>query len=335
MKTHAGIQCQEIYSRIYRIILPLPGEKPGPVNAFLFTGRIVTLVDTGTLKAIPVLDRALKELGMAFSDINQIIITHGHIDHYGAARAIVKRSCGTATVMANEEDLPLIEHGLEVPRRQLIKFYRLMGVPWRFQVSLIFLQAIFKSLAENCPVNRFLSDGEKITIGDYEATIIATPGHTRGSISLYLEKEGILFPGDHILGHITPNALVMLETDFVLPRRISQIEYYYSLDKVEKISPRTVYPAHGEPIDDVGKTIALFREQFLQRQNSILSILHAGEYTVYQIGRMLFPEIRGKRLPLEIFLAVSEVYTHLQVLEKEGALVSSFNNGAIYYMLSS
>jgi glyoxylase-like metal-dependent hydrolase (beta-lactamase superfamily II) len=335
MKTLPGTQCQEIHSRIYRIILPLPGEKPGPVNAYLFTGKIVTLIDTGTLKAIPVLDRALKELGMAFSDINQIIITHGHIDHYGAARAIVKRSGGNATVMAHEEDLPLIEHGLEVPRQHLIKFYRLMGVPWRFQVSLFFLHAIFKSLAENCPVNRFLSEGEKITIGDYEATIIATPGHTRGSISLYLEKEGILFPGDHILGHITPNALVMLETDFVLPRRISQIEYYHSLDKVEKISPRTVYPAHGEPIDDVGKTIAMFREQFLQRQNSILSILHTGEQTVYQIGRKLFPEIRGKRLPLEIFLAVSEVYTHLQVLEKEGALVSSFNNGAMYYMLPS
>ena len=109
MKTLPGTQCQEIHSRIYRIIRPLPGEKPGPVNAYLFTGKIATLLDTGTLKAIPVLDRALKELGMSFLDINQIIITHGHIDHYGAARAIVKRSGGNATVMAHEEDLPLID----------------------------------------------------------------------------------------------------------------------------------------------------------------------------------------------------------------------------------
>ena len=333
MNEHIRTRCQEIYPGIYRIILPLPGEKPGPVNAYLFTGKIVTLLDTGTLKAVPVLERALAGLGMTFSDIDQIILTHGHIDHYGAAHAVVEGSSGAARVMAHEEDQNLIEHGLEVPRAQFVRFYRLMGVPWVFQLSLIFLLLIFKSMAENCHVDRYLNDGEKIYIGDYEATVITTPGHTRGSISLYLEKERILFPGDHILGHITPNAFVMLETDFVLPRRMSQVEFYDSLGRIEEISPRTVYPAHGEPIDDIGKTIALFREQFLQRQKNIMSILHEGEYTVYQIGRKLFPEIRGIRLPLEVFLAVSEVYTHLQVLQKAKTVLSHLKNGAMYYRL--
>lgn len=333
MKAHSPTRCQEIYPGIYRIILPLPGEKPGPVNVYLFTGKTVTLLDTGTRKSFTILRRALAGLGMTFSDIDQIILTHGHIDHYGAAHAVVEVSSGATRVMAHEEDQTLIEHGLEVPRAQFIRFYRLMGVPWIFQVSLILLRVIFKSMAENCPIDRFLNDGEKINIGDYEGTVITTPGHTRGSISLYLEKEGILFPGDHILGHITPNAFVMLETDFVLPRRMSQVEFYDSLGRIEKISPRTVYPAHGEPIDDIGKTIALFREQFLQRQKNIMSILHEGEYTVYQIGRKLFPEIRGIRLPLEVFLAVSEVYTHLQVFQKETFVVSHLKNGAMHYRL--
>ena len=335
MKEHLRTQCQEIYPGIYRIILPLPGEKPGPVNAYLFTGKIVTLLDTGTLKAIPVLESALAGLGLTFSDIDQIILTHGHIDHYGAAHAVVEGSSGAAMVMAHEEDQTLIEHGLEVPRAQFIRFYRLMGVPRIFQVSLILLRVIFKSMAENCPIDRFLKDGEKMITGDYEATVITTPGHTRGSISLYLEKERILFPGDHILGHITPNAFVMLETDFVLPRRMSQVEFYDSLGRIEKISPRTVYPAHGEPIEDIGKTIALFREQFLQRRKNIMSILNEDEHTVYQIGRKLFPEIRGIRLPLEVFLAVSEVYTHLQVLQKDTLVVSHLKNGAMYYKLPS
>jgi glyoxylase-like metal-dependent hydrolase (beta-lactamase superfamily II) len=333
MKANSRTRCQEIHPGIYRITLPLPGKKPGPVNVYLFTGKIVTLLDTGTLKSVNVLERALAELDITFFDIDQIVLTHGHIDHYGAARKIVKKSFKTAKVLAHEEDRILIEHGLEVSLREFISYYRLMGVPLIFQLSLVFLLFVLNSMAENCPVDRFLSDGEKIGIGDYEATVITTPGHTRGSICFYLEKDGILFPGDHILGHITPNAFVMLETDFVLPRRMSQVEFYESLEKIEKIAPRIVYPAHGKPIDDIGKTIALFRDQFLLRQKNIISILRDGEFTVYQIGRKLFPEIRGKRLPLEVFLAVSEVYTHLQVLQKAKKVVSHLKKRAMHYRL--
>jgi glyoxylase-like metal-dependent hydrolase (beta-lactamase superfamily II) len=334
MKEHTRPRYEEIYPGIYRIILPLAGDKPGPVNAYLFAGRTVTLLDTGTLKSVHVLEHRLNQIGYTFSDIDQIILSHGHIDHYGAARKIVEGSTSPVTVIAHEEDKTLIEHGLEVPREQFLKYYRLMGVPLIFQVSLLLVRWIFLSMAENCRVDKFLSDGQKILMGDYEATVIETPGHTRGSISLYLEKEGILFPGDHILGHITPNAFVMLEADFDLPRRMSQVEFYDSLQKIEDIAPRIVYPAHGEPIHDVGSIITMFREQFNLRQNNIMTILAGGEYTVYQLGRKLFPDISGKRLPLEVFLMVSEVYTHLQVLQMEDRVDSYLNKGALYYRMN-
>ncbi len=334
MTGRAGKRFEKLHPGIYRIILPLAGKKPGPVNAYLFTGTAVTLLDTGTKKSFPVLERTLGELGMTCADIDRIVLTHGHIDHYGAARKIIAAAGGDMEILAHAEDRILVEHGLEVPRLQFIRYYRLMGVPPVFQMSLQLVHWVFSSLAEPCSITRFVSGGDTVLMGDYEAAVIETPGHTRGSISLYIEKEGILFPGDHILGHITPNAFVMLESDFVLPRRMSQVEFYDSLRKIEELAPRIVYPAHGEPIEDVGKTIAMFREQFRLRQDSILSILSGGESTVYGIGRKLFPDIRGKRLPLEIFLMVSEVYTHLQVLEKEKAVESGEKNGALYYRKS-
>ncbi|OHD70520.1 MAG: hypothetical protein A2W19_08935 [Spirochaetes bacterium RBG_16_49_21] len=334
MKQITRTRCEKIYPNIYRIILPLAGGKPGPVNTYLFTGDSPALIDTGTRRTAQILEKALGELGLTFSDIRQIILTHGHIDHYGAARKIVEGSDGKAQVAAHKEDRTLIEHGLEVPRQQFIKYYRLMGVPAVFQFSLLFMRFIFSSLAENCRVNRFLSDGEKIMLGDYEATVIATPGHTRGSISLYFEKEGFLFPGDHLLAHITPNAFVMLEADFDLPRRMSQIEYYDSLRKIEGISPQIAFPAHGDPIRDIRGTIALYREQFHLRQKNIMSILADGEFTVYEIGRTLFPDIGGIRLPLEIFLMVSEVYTHLQVLQGENAVSSYMDKGLLHFKMS-
>ena len=209
-----------------------------------------------------------------------------------------------------------------------------MGVPLIFELLFYGVEWLFSSLAENCRVDTSLSDGEKIQVGHYEATVISTPGHTRGSICLYLEKEGILFAGDHILGHITPNAFVMLESDFDIPWRMSQVEFYDSLRKIESIAPRIVYPAHGDPITDLPQTAAMFREQFSLRQEKILVILKEGEFTVYGIARKLFPEISGKRLPLEIFLAVSEVFTHLQVLEKDGMVLSHLRRGARRFVLS-
>ncbi|MBN1495985.1 MAG: MBL fold metallo-hydrolase, partial [Spirochaetes bacterium] len=254
---------------------------------------------------------------------------------YGAARRIIAGAGRAIPVIANEEDRALIEHGLEVPKKQFSRYYRLMGVPFKFHLSLLLVRWIFQSMAEPCRIDRAIAEGDTIPMGGYEAKVIATPGHTRGSVSFYLEQEGLLFPGDHILGHITPNAFVMLETDFVLPRRMSQVEFYHSLEKIEKLAPRTVYPAHGDPIEDVHAVIAMFREQFSLRQKNIMTILEEGGNTVYRIGRKLFPDIRGKRLPLEIFLMVSEVYTHLQVLQKEARVSSTARHGALHYNIIS
>jgi glyoxylase-like metal-dependent hydrolase (beta-lactamase superfamily II) len=67
-------------------LLPLP---PGPlehVNVYLIEGgRDCLLVDAGwdTPEAFSVLEEQLKENGFNFGDINQIVITHIHADHYG------------------------------------------------------------------------------------------------------------------------------------------------------------------------------------------------------------------------------------------------------------
>lgn len=333
MKQPAKIRCEEIHPQIHRIILPLPGRQPGPVNAYLFTGKQTTLLDTGTNMTWRRLEESLNHLGSGFSDIDRIILTHGHFDHYGAARRIVRRSAKRALVFAHREDQAAIEKGREISNRQLLKFYRLMGVPLVFKFLFYGAGLVFSSLAENCRVDLRLSDGEKIQMGNYEATIISTPGHTRGSICLYLEKEGILFSGDHILGHITPNAFVMLESGMDIPRRMSQVEFYDSLQKIESLAPRIVYTAHGSPVTDLPKTAAMYRKQFALRQEKILTILKKGESTVYRLARNLFPKIGGQRLPLEIFPAVSEVFTHLQVLEKDGLVASRVKRGIRCYLL--
>ncbi len=334
MKKNIKPVIEEIYPKIYRIRLPLPVKGPGPVNVYLFKGRFVSLIDTGTNKTVNILKEALGLAGVSLSDIENVIVTHGHGDHYGAARKILEFSGGRTRIAAHMEERSIIENGRSVPLEQYIKFFRLMGVPLLFRISMIIVNYLYNSMADNCPIHKFLSDGDIINLGDYQARVISTPGHSKGAISLYLEKENILFPGDHILAHITPNAFVMLDNDFDLPLRMSQIEFYDSLAKIEKISPRMVFPAHGEPIIDIGKIINTFRDQFSRRQRKIRAILEKGEQTAYRISRILFPNIGGARLFMETFLIVSEAYTHLQVLEKKGVVASAIKKGSVHFKLS-
>jgi len=60
--------------------------------------------------------------------------------------------------------------------------YRMFGMP--------------RSVDDPLPVKRFLKDGEKIDFGKHALKVIHTPGHTQGSISLWIPAENKLIAGD-------------------------------------------------------------------------------------------------------------------------------------------
>ena len=96
---------------------------------------------------------------------------------------------------------------------------------------------------------------------------------------------------------------------------MSQKEFYASIDRINQVAPRLVFPAHGSPIEKLTEVTDMYRKNFQQREELIMGIIRQGESVVYKIARRLFTSLNTARLPLEIFLAVSEVYTHVQVLE--------------------
>ena len=318
---------REILPDVYSITLPLPGKRPGPVNVYLFKGEKVTLIDTGMAQTAVVLKKALREHGLHFSDIDRIIVTHGHPDHYGAAKKIVK--AGRAKVAAPAEDVVFVENGMNISINRYKIFLKLMGVPQSIGILLRLLFVMFKRMADNCRVDIVLRDGDKIELGKHSARIIETPGHSKGSVCVFLEKEKILFCGDTIIEHITPNAFIMLDENERLPVRLSQDEFYESLAKIKKLSPSMIYSAHGKSVSDLDKIINGYEKAFAERQGRVLSKVLSGEKNVYRITRSLFPEIGGLRLPLEIFLSISEVYTNIQVLQREGKVSLNIVNGLL------
>jgi glyoxylase-like metal-dependent hydrolase (beta-lactamase superfamily II) len=326
MKSDKKTLSKEIHPNIFKISLPFPGKKPGPVNVYLFIGERVTLMDTGIVRTVGLLEEAVMEVGLRLTEIDQIIISHGHIDHYGAAKTLVNKSKGRAVIASHDQDVRVIETGWDVPKKTVTRYLRLMGVPFFYLESLRLLRFAFQTLAENCRINLILGDGDKIKLGNYGGTIISTPGHSKGSICVYLERENMLFSGDHILKYITPNALVMLDPDSEIPERLSQVEFANSLSKIEGLNQPIVYPAHGEKVVDLKETISIYRKQFNERQNKILSALDSETHTVYRIARRIFPHLGGAYLLLGIYLAVSEVYTHIQVHQKENRVTTDIKN---------
>ena len=104
--------------------------------------------------------------------LKYIVLTHGHFDHI-MCTAELKRRTG-ATVCMNEKD----EFFITESEYNAVNYSKIDPI-------------------EPFTVERYLSDGDSLILGDKELEVIETPGHTPGGISLYM--QGNLFCGDAIL----------------------------------------------------------------------------------------------------------------------------------------
>jgi hydroxyacylglutathione hydrolase len=102
--------------------------------------------------------------------VKQIIITHAHIDHIAGAQRL-KRVTG-APILYNQNDLPLVEM-MDMQAGWL-------GIP----------------TPEVLPPDDTLDDGKRIAIVGLSGFILHTPGHTQGSVCLYLPDQSLLLAGD-------------------------------------------------------------------------------------------------------------------------------------------
>ena len=133
------------------------------------------LGDETSLEAIVVdpgddIPRILSVLDKHNLTVKQIVITHAHIDHIAGAQRL-KRLTG-APILYNQNDLPLVKM-MDVQAGWL-------GIP----------------TPEVLPPDDTLDDGKRIAIIGLTGSILHTPGHTQGSVCLYLPDQTLLLAGD-------------------------------------------------------------------------------------------------------------------------------------------
>jgi len=119
----------------------------------------------------------VQKCGRKREDIRWVLNTHCHVDHAMADKQF--RDMG-ASIAVHEADAPAIEKGTRVTA-----YYLAEGV----------------TAFPRCPVDRRLSDGEELHLGNKTLEVIHTPGHTPGSACFLLRNEGknLLFSGDTVL----------------------------------------------------------------------------------------------------------------------------------------
>jgi hydroxyacylglutathione hydrolase len=131
---------------------------------------------TGTNKAAVIdpggaVDQVLAEIGRRGLTLDQIWITHGHLDHAGGA-AEMKEKTGVSIIGPQEEDLFWIEG---IPRQG-----QMYGLPE----------------ARTFAPDRWLNDGDTVTLGETTWDIIHAPGHTPGHIVFFNRASGFAQVGD-------------------------------------------------------------------------------------------------------------------------------------------
>jgi glyoxylase-like metal-dependent hydrolase (beta-lactamase superfamily II) len=165
------------------VVLELPlGEWIMNLSVILDAEKGATLVDTGLPGQAEMILEKLEAAGISRSDLKRILITHQDVDHIGSLKAL-KEATG-AEVLALDVEIPYIDGtlpGYKIPP------------PERLEQNPGF-KAMLDAL-ERCPVDVALKDGEVLDLAG-GVTVGATPGHTLGHISLYLNRTQTLITGD-------------------------------------------------------------------------------------------------------------------------------------------
>jgi glyoxylase-like metal-dependent hydrolase (beta-lactamase superfamily II) len=145
----------------------------------------LTLIDAGAPGCAAMIGEAIRELGHHPSDVRRLVITHAHVDHVGGAAEIA--SWGAVSVLAHRAEAPVIRGQVQAPPPNLADWERPLLAHASAQLS--------ASTAAPVRVDRELDDDEPVDFGGGAVTV-GVPGHTAGSIALYLPGPRVLFTGD-------------------------------------------------------------------------------------------------------------------------------------------
>ena len=311
---------EEVAGPVHRIRLSNT-EFEGRNNAYLLVGRDRTaLVDTGvaTSGTRDQLQSGLAERGLSFADIDDVVLTHWHADHAGLAGEI--QSAADATIHVHPDDAPLVRgepDALAAMRDLQREAFTDWGMPEAKRETLLERLELGEQLAGDPAAVALVEDGDHLSVGDRELTVVHAPGHTAGLCLFAFDGANgrEAFVGDALLPVYTPN---VGGADVRVERPLQH--YLETLEAIEDADYETAWPGHRDPIEDPADRAATIREHHYDRTERVVSVLRDhGPADPWTVSAHLFGDLEG----IHIMHGPGEAFAHLDHLEHAGVVTQS------------
>ncbi len=207
-------------------------------NAYLVEAdNGLVLVDTGMPGSETRILKAIAGLGRAPSDVKLILLTHRHLDHIGSAAALKKETSGM--LVSHPFEKPYVAGTLVIitPRA-----WSLYGRIVRRVLAIASSTMKMFRLIKYRPVHVDEAADEESVLEKVglDGSIVWTPGHTKGSVSLFLNESKVAIIGDLL----TSKRGKLVEPMFM--ENTSQTRS--SVQRILDLDPVTLCPGHGKPL---------------------------------------------------------------------------------------
>lgn len=303
---------------IHRIEVPVPFvEAGGPANVYAIEdadGRY-TLFDTGigTSDGIIALRAGASQAGVDLRALSRIVISHGHLDHFGNAQLLSEESGAKVYVHDHDREKVIGDARFAAMLRKHRAYFLSLGVPVETADQM-------QAAADKSPSQiRYVEPERLVSIGEgamldfkhFSVKVKHLPGHTPGLICLWAERQRVFFADDHVLARVSPNPVLDLSQGEGETKFRALCRYLEGAKWVRDLELEMVLPGHGPAFSGHRGLLDGLFGFYDRRQAKILAKLSAGPATIYELLPTLFPR---RDLP-RMVLMLSEVLANVEVLE--------------------
>lgn len=325
---------------VYRIKVDIPFDvKFVCVHIFEVDDKLV-MIDAGfnTLPWRRLFFKALNELNLKIEDIDYCFVSHEHLDHCGLLKYFKRKNPDLKILMhkTTDESLRFGSNSnyfgrMERNAIKIAKEIESYGMGEKEITRLMKSFLVWPKIVRYEAPNRLLKDDDEISFTSNKLKIIWTPGHSLGHICVFDIKNKHLFSGDHILSHITPHIGVyhistLINEELSYPNILDL--YLNSLDKIDKLNPKIIYPGHQELITNPHERILEIKKHHQNRFKEICRSIESKPLTPFEISQIHF----GTDLDdMNKYLALNEILSHLIYLEHQEKVKKFEKDGLFYF----